>query len=74
MTRLPGISAELAAAIRAVNVAYERCPEPRPDPAGYEDLDRELDTACAGDDRARASAAIRVWRRHWLSVLEEAAR
>lgn len=75
MTRLPGINAELAAAVRRVNAAYVRLPESvRPDIGGWNALDAELDAACAGDDRERAVEAIREWANYYLAMFEEVAR
>lgn len=75
MIRLPGINAELAAAVRRVNAAYARLPESdRPDIGGWNALDTELDAACASDDRERAVSAIREWANYYLAMFEESAR
>jgi len=67
-TAMVGVRAELAAAVRAVNAAYARLPqERRPDPAGYDALDGEVDAAFAAGDRERALVVIRAWRDRWLS-------
>lgn len=74
MARLPGISAELAAAVRKVNATYSQIPEAdRPDIGGWNALDAELDAACAGDDRQRAVAAIKNWADHYLALFEAVA-
>jgi hypothetical protein len=71
---LPGVNTELAAAVRAVNAAYNRLPqEGRPDPAAFDPLEQEVDAACLSEDRERALAAIREWRNHWLGLFQEAA-
>jgi hypothetical protein len=75
MTRLPGINAELAAAVRRVNAAYAKLPgSARPDIGDWNDLDAELDAACASDDRDRAITAIRDWASHYLALIERAGR
>ena len=74
MSTLPGINAELAGAIRAVNAAYHRLPEDRrPEPPSWDALSREVDAACAAGDRSGALAAIRAWSGHWLSAFEKEA-
>lgn len=74
MRRLPGVSAEMAAACRAVAAAYDRLPEDRrPEVATWDDLDREVDQACASGDRDRAMRAIRNWRLRHLVRFKEAA-
>jgi len=72
----PTIRAELAAAVRAVNVAFYRLPEsartqidPRIDPA-----EDEVNAAILADDRERAMAAIRAWRGYWLDRIEQVAK
>ena len=73
MARLPGISTELAAAVRAVNAAYLRVPERcRPEVASWGPLEYEVDAACAAGDRDRALTAIHAWRDHHLSKLAHA--
>ncbi len=72
MTAQVSIRAELAAAVRAVNAAYNRLPENRRPVIAYDALDRELDAACVADDRERATAVISEWRDHWLSTFAEA--
>jgi hypothetical protein len=60
-------SAELAAAVRAVNAAYLRIPEPyRPEAAIWTFLDCEVDAAFASGDQERALQAIEKWRAHHL--------
>lgn len=67
MARLPGISTELAHAVRAVNAAYLRIPESyRPEVATWTPLECEVDAACAASDRERALRAIEAWRDHHL--------
>jgi hypothetical protein len=70
------VRSELAAAIRAVNAAFNRLPREVQDELdlAYDDLDRELDRAAAGDDRARALAAIKSWRDHHLALIRRAVR
>jgi surfactin synthase thioesterase subunit len=69
------VRTELAAAVRAVNAAYNRVPvDSRPDPASFDPLEAEVDAACLSDDRERAMAAIRAWRSHWLAQFEAAVR
>ena len=69
--RLPGIDAELSAAVKRVADVYVRCPEPRPDVCGerFHDLESQVDRACAGSDRAAAMRAIEAWERETLTVL-----
>lgn len=74
--RLPGVANEAAAAVRRVGAAYERIPEPlRPeiDTDRWHQLEREIDEACAEEDRDGALAAIAAWERHALDELGEAA-
>jgi hypothetical protein len=70
----PTIRAELAAAVRAVNAAFNRLPvsarkqiDPRTDP-----VEDEIDAAMLADDRDRALAAIRAWRGYWLDRIARA--
>jgi hypothetical protein len=72
----PTISAELAAAIRRVNVAFNRLPADRRNriTIAYDPLEAEVDSAILTDDRERALAAIRAWRQHWTALIEEAGR
>lgn len=72
----PSIRTELAAAVRAVNAAYNGLPVSarKQIEIAYDGLDREVDAAILADDRDRADAAIRAWKQHWLGVFEEAAR
>jgi hypothetical protein len=73
MRRLPGVSAELAAACRAVAAAYYRLPEDqRPEVATWDDLDSEVDRACRSGNRDEALAAIRTWRDRYLRLFREA--
>lgn len=73
MARLPGISTELAHAVRAVNAAYLRIPEPyRPEVAAWTPLEYEVDAACAAGNRERALRAIEEWREHYLSKFSQA--
>lgn len=70
--RLPGISTELAGAVRAVNAAYLAIPEHvRPEVATWSPLEYEVDAACAAGDRARALRAIEAWRDHHLSIFSQ---
>jgi hypothetical protein len=64
----PTIRTELAAAVRAVNAAYSRLPEParKQIEIHFDGLDREVDAAILADDRERALRAIAAWRQHWL--------
>lgn len=71
MSRLPGINTELAAAVRAVNAAYNSIPPARrPAAIEWDMLDAELDAACISGDRERAMQAIEAWRTHWLAIFE----
>jgi hypothetical protein len=64
----PSIRTELAAAVRAVNAAYNHLPvNSRPDPAAFDPLEAEVDAACLSGDQERAFAAIRAWRGYWLN-------
>jgi hypothetical protein len=76
MTPLPGVRPEVAAAVRAVNAAYNRLPasEGATIEIAYDGLDREIDAAIHAGDRERAEAAIRAWRQHWLAEFERAPR
>ena len=68
MKLLPGIGAELAASVRAVNAAYERIPvEYRPEPAEWEAFSQEVDAACALGNREAALDAIEYWRETYLT-------
>jgi len=70
---MPGISTELAAAVREVNAAYMRIPEAdRPDAAVWLPFEEEVDAACAAGDRERALKAIEAWRDHWRWKFERA--
>ncbi|HET6999350.1 MAG TPA: hypothetical protein VFI03_12265 [Solirubrobacterales bacterium] len=74
MARLPGINTELAAAVRAINAAYNRlspAAQGRVEIA-YDAMEAEVDAAILAGDRTRALAAIRAWRGHWLSEFERA--
>ena len=65
------IRAELAAAVRRINAAYYRCPEPRPEVIGqtWSRLETEIDAAVRSDDRdSRALRAIAAWEAHPPSV------
>lgn len=67
MPRLPGISTELSAAVRAVNARWLRIPEPhRPPAAVWLPLEAEIEAACDAGDRQRALRAIEAWREHHL--------
>lgn len=69
---LPGIDAELSAAVKRVAYVYSRCPNPRPDVCGdpFLALDAEVDRACAGTDRRAAVEAIEVWERETVALLK----
>lgn len=69
----PTTRTELAAAVRAVNAAYNRLPEAarRQTTIAYDSLDQEVDDAILSGDRDRAMAAIKAWRGHWLQEFEE---
>lgn len=69
----PTISAELAATIRRINVAFNRLPADRRDviTIAYDPLETEVNAAILTGDRQRALAAIAAWRRHWLAMFEE---
>src|SRR5215207_836924 len=65
---MAGVRAELAAAVRRVNAAFHAIPEARrPDPASWDEIDRQVDAAFAAGDRGRALTAIHAWRDHRLS-------
>lgn len=76
MTTTPTIRAELAAAIRTVNAAYNRLSTSAQDAIEirYDGLEAEIDRAIHADDRPRAERAIRAWRGHWVSEFERAAK
>jgi hypothetical protein len=76
MTRLPGINAELAAAVRKVNAEFHRLPADVQDRLDVttDPVEAEVDKAILADDRDRALAAIRAWRGYWLDRFEEAAK
>lgn len=71
----PSLRTELAAAIRAVNAAFNRLPGDAQDNVdlGHNTLDAELDRALAAEDRARALDAIESWRDHHLALIRRAA-
>lgn len=72
----PTIRCELAAAVRAINVAYNDLPASVQ--AGidvYMDgIEAEIDAAVKAGDRDRALSAIRAWQSYWLDRFERAAR
>lgn len=70
------VRSELAAAVRAVNAAFNRLSAEAQDnlDINYNDLDVELDRCLRGDDRIRALGAIDAWRDHHLAQIERAAR
>ena len=72
----PTIRAELAAAVRRVNAAFNRLTPAQQDSLeiGTDTLEREVDVAALADDRPRAMLAINPLQRHWLATFEEAAR
>jgi hypothetical protein len=72
---LPGVRAELAAAVRAVNARFARLPaevQTRVDVAATDSLEAEVDAAILAGDRERAERAIAAWRDHWLATFEAA--
>lgn len=73
--RLPGVDAELAAAVRRVNADYWRIPEAhRPDVTGerWDALEATLDARCAAGDRQGALDAIAAWEGHARGILSTA--
>lgn len=69
---LPGINAELAAAVRRVNTLYAQLPRScRPDVCGerWRSLEAEIDRASVAGDRAGAMLAIERWEQHASGVL-----
>ncbi len=73
---LPTIRAELANAVRAVNVAFNCLPAEARDSLNIaiDPCEAEVDKAIVADDRDRALAAIRAWRGYWLDRIERAAK
>lgn len=72
MTRLPGINAYLASAVRRVAAAYERRPaahRPEINSQEWSALEAEINAACARGDRDSAGAAIDRWERHAMNEL-----
>jgi hypothetical protein len=68
------VRAELAAAVRAVNAAFNRLPESaktRMD-LSVDGLEGEIDMAIRAGDRDRAVKAIAAWRDHWLDNFKAA--
>ena len=64
MRTLPGLNAELAAAIRRVGAAYNRCPpavRPEVNSDHWRQLEAEIDAAAARGDRDTALVAIEQW-------------
>lgn len=75
--RLPGVSADLAAAIRAVGAAYDRLPEtdrPEIGDEAWKRLERAIDDRCAAGDKDGALEAIRDWHDFAMGRLKEAVR
>jgi hypothetical protein len=69
---LPGINAELAAAVRRINALYMRIPEgrrPNVDGSRWRELEAQIDARCAAGDREGALHAIESWERHAREVL-----
>ena len=68
MRRLPGISTELANAVRQVNAAFNRLPAAVQDgiEIAYGGLNRSSNAAIDSGDDSRALAAIRASPGHWL--------
>lgn len=73
---LPGIRAELAAAVRAVNAAFNRLSPHEQDRVeiSYDGLEAEIDAAILAQDQTRALAAIRAWRGYWLKAFKGVAK
>jgi hypothetical protein len=69
---LPGLSAELAQAIREVNAAFCRLPDNRRPALAPEwiALEDKIEAACARGDQTVAGAAIEAWRDHCLELIE----
>lgn len=72
----PTIRAELAAAVRAVNAAFNRLPA---EAQGQLDVtadpvEVEVDKAILTGDRDRALAAIRAWKGYWLDRIAQVVR
>lgn len=65
------VRAELAAAIRRVNVRYSAIPEDRRPDVRWDAEDDALERALKTRDRASALAAIRAWERRWQGIFEE---
>jgi hypothetical protein len=72
---MSGIREELAAAVRAVNAAFNRLPLDAQEEIEicYDGLDAEIDASIRAEDRPRAVAAIRAFRDHWVHELARAA-
>lgn len=72
---LPGVNYELAAAVRRVNAARSRLPEPLPDVTGerWHELEREVDRLCGAGDREGALRAISHWEQQASSLIERIA-
>jgi DNA-binding GntR family transcriptional regulator len=67
----PTVRAELAAAVRRLNVAFHKLPkEARPN-ITWRDIDDTLEALASGD-RERALAAIDDWERHHRELFREA--
>ncbi len=69
--RLPGVDAELSAAVDRVRGVYRHLAEPRPDIAGehFHRLEAELDVLCGAGDRKGAMKAIKRWEKRTISML-----
>lgn len=72
---IPGIREELAAAVRAVNAAFNRLPATAQDQLDItvDPIEAEVGKAILCEDRPRAEAAIRAWRGYWLDRIERVA-
>lgn len=69
---LPGVNAELAAAVRRVNAIYSVIPasrQPDLDGSSWRRLEAEVDRACGAGDREAALLAIKRWEEHAQRVL-----
>lgn len=70
----PTVRAELAAAVRRVNAAFNRLPKAKQASLNIsvDPCEAEVNKAILAGDRERALAAIRAWRGHWLDRIERA--
>jgi hypothetical protein len=68
------VRAELAAAIRRVNVAYSALSDDHRPKVCWDAADDALEAALKAPSHRRALDAIREWERHSFSIFEEVAR